>query len=207
MGDAYDDMSGPQLVAAWNKMAEEANVPNIKPVGKFENREIGARRCRVLRQAIIDGDVIPLFLRRIEDPKPKTDMPATQEWKQPSEEDLLQREADARWRNWRPTDEHPVRPRKSTFVKMLRRETNALKDDSGVADMDNASRHRRADRIVRVLCANPRQRGTPVHAAFEKMLGGPTVGEYLAKFNKSDRGKAVRWLSNAVRDGFVKLLG
>lgn len=63
-------------------------------------------------------------------------------------------------------------------------------------------------KVIRLLVSkNPRREGSDAHAHFEKMRGGITVGEYLAKFDKAQRSVARRWLSNTVNDGFAKLLG
>jgi hypothetical protein len=62
------------------------------------------------------------------------------------------------------------------------------------------------DAVIRIKSdGNPRRDGTDAHLHFKAMMGGITVGKYLAKFE--DRKKAKQWLWNTVRDGHVELLG
>jgi hypothetical protein len=63
-------------------------------------------------------------------------------------------------------------------------------------------------KIIRLLVGgNPRRPGTDAHRHFEAMVGSPTVGQYLDKFEATDRACAARWLWNTVRDGYAELLG
>lgn len=206
----FEDLNGQELVAAWNAMVGEAGATKfIRPVSRFESREVGLRRCNELRKIIDeaknDGS-IPMFLRRVEDRKPTRvvevmDQPKTV----PTLEQRIWQKADAQWRSWIPTREHPTRPRKSTFAKIVRKELRALDDKSGNINMENASRYRRADCVIRTTGPNPYHVGSVLHKMFMLMDESPTVGEYLAK--AEDQNKAKRYLAIALRDGHVKLLG
>ena len=52
---------------------------------------------------------------------------------------------------------------------------------------------------------NPRRAATDAFRHYEAMRGDITVGDYLAKFKPEDRRKAAQWLSNTVRDKFVRV--
>lgn len=67
----------------------------------------------------------------------------------------------------------------------------------------------RDDRVIRLQSKqNPRRKGTDAHEHFERMKGGPTISEYLAKFKGDEAKKTARaWLQNTVRDGHAVLLG
>lgn len=71
-------------------------------------------------------------------------------------------------------------------------------------------RARMADVVIRIMTeggANPRREGSAAHAHFEKMKGGITVRDYLAKFDPADQRTARQWLWNTIQDGHVKTLG
>lgn len=209
----FNDMTGPELVEAYNAMA--TSVPNVRTVNRFENLVTGIHRCQLLQQqikALKDSD-IPEELRRYEpyvDPEPSTI--ATPE-AAPKTSDAV--EADRRWRNWQPSPEAMTRPRKAVFEKQVREERMAAAKEKAVSalssptpSLPNASRCKRADRVIRLLvAANPRRPGTEAHKYFEAMKGGATVGEYLAKFPEAEHRKAAQWLWNTCRDNFAKLLG
>jgi hypothetical protein len=222
------DKDGKQLVDAYNKLAEEAG---IKHVAKFENLEIGRRRVAELQSAIAafnhPDNTIPKFLRRYPDPEnpPVVDAPLrmrsfAEEENRPKrsdEEIVIDTEADRRWRCWTPCPGMMTRPQRYVFRRQVKEEIarrksqDAARSAEAVAEeattLASASRVKRADCVIRVLCANPRRPGTDSHRFFEAMVGGPTVGEYVAKFKGDDQKKAARWLANTVNDGFAKILG
>jgi hypothetical protein len=215
----FQQMTGPELAEAFNAMVDQvckdsSFVP--KHVKKFESLDVGITRCIELRKAIDaqGSSDMPGFLRRYptgEEPAPAA--PAAQPSSDPpiAYSSSIAVEADRRWRIWQPSPEHMTRPRRASFEREIREELKeaAVKAVSAPEPvLSNASRHRRADKIVRILvAANPRRPGTDAHKYFEAMKGGPTVGEYLAKFPEAEQRKAAQWLWNTCRDNFVKLLG
>lgn len=63
-------------------------------------------------------------------------------------------------------------------------------------------------RVIRLLSDKcPRRPGTDAAIHWEKMIGGITVAEYLAKFPPEEQRRARQWLGNTVRDGHATLLG
>lgn len=59
-------------------------------------------------------------------------------------------------------------------------------------------------KIVLVADANPYKEGNKSHGFFERMKGGVTVRQYLAKFEEGDQRVARQWLWNMVQKGHVK---
>lgn len=203
----FNDMTGPELVAAYNAMV--ATKPSEhKPVKKFENLVTGIHRCQALQRELNGG--IPTFLQRTGDIPKEVDPSGPTPVMETSESAIL-READSRWRNWQPTPGCMTRPRRSTFARQIREEHAAKAVaalSAPVPNLANASRSKRASKVIRTLVdANPRRAGSEAHKYFEAMKGGITVGEYLVKFDKADHRRAAQWLWNTVNDGFVKLLG
>jgi hypothetical protein len=82
-------------------------------------------------------------------------------------------------------------------------------------------RARMADVVIRIMVPpefvdppnttvttwNPRRPGTAAHDHLEKMKGGITIREYLAKFTADEQRTARQWLWNTIKDGHVKTLG
>lgn len=207
----FNDMTGAELVAAYNEMCAVANTHGEiahRPVKKFESLVTGIHRCQALQRELNGG--IPTFLQRtggIPKEEPPAPPPAVVE----TSESQILREADSRWRNWQPTPGCMSRPRRSSFARQIREE-QATKATAALTattpSLVHAGKSKRADRVIRTLVdANPRRPGSEAHKYFEAMKGGITVGEYLAKFDKSDHRRAAQWLWNTVNDGFIKLLG
>ena len=211
----FNDMTGPELVQAYNAMASSVGA---KEINRFESLVTGIHRCQALQRQIdsLRNSDIPKELRRYDPPKGAVDVGLSREAQIDAEidrradESSADVEADKRWRNWQPKPGLMTRPRKSFFRQQVLKEraaaTQAL--TATQPSLPNASKSRRADRVIRILVdANPRRAGSEAHRHFEAMRGGITVGEYLAKFENGDRKKAAQWLWNTVDDGFVKLLG
>jgi hypothetical protein len=78
------------------------------------------------------------------------------------------------------------------------------KKDNGVKKSNGGSA-KLALKITLVTPVNPRRDNTDAFRHFEAMRGDITVGDYLAKFKPEDRRKAAQWLSNTVRDKFVRV--
>jgi hypothetical protein len=211
----FSEMSSLQLVAAYNEMIRSVDSIFVQPVDQFESFESGVRRCEGLARSIqmYAKSDIPNCIRRYQD----SDEPHRSSLAAQNREDLtnyqgssISVEADRLWRNWQPTPGCMTRPRKATFERQLREQRKAETIEALASaekpQLSNASRHRRADKVIRILVsANPRRPGTDAHAFFEAMRGGPTVGEYLTKFK--DQRKAAQGLWNTCRDNFAKLLG
>jgi len=69
-------------------------------------------------------------------------------------------------------------------------------------------RARNAEEVIRIAVDhNPYRDGTDAHDHFEKMRGGITVREYLAKFPEKDQRVARQWLWNTKNKNFVKTIG
>lgn len=226
---ALEDMTNPELVQAYNALADAANEEHeleIKHVARFEDRAAGIRRCQALAEGIenmrtMSRDLdIPKFLRRPasavpihQDPEPELPLRDEPRVVTGSEAAII-KEGDSRWRNWQPTPEHMVRPQRRSFIKQVREEWKRKQDravealTAEVPSLKNASKARRADRVIRIaVAANPHRRGTDSYGFFELMRGGPTIGEFLAKVPRADRKKASHWVFNDARDGYIKLLG
>lgn len=237
---SYEEMSGADLVAEYNRLVAELGREPLK-IKKFESRAIGIRRIKAVENEIAGG--VPEFLDRTASAPPPKELPETQTTfeedppreppRERTEEEKILLEADKRWRSWMPTkaEHRSTRPRKSTFVKAVRKEIkDALrksKSDAKQAEKDQRAQHRkvrteartkasietagkrkRMEQVIRVLSeTNPRREGTDAHRYFEAMTGGPTVGEYLAKFPSADHRKALQWLWNTCRDGYVTVIG
>lgn len=94
----------------------------------------------------------------------------------------------------------PAKEKKTSPPKTAREESS----------MGEASRKvRGGESVIRLQVQgdrNPRREGSEAHRHYEAMRGGITVSQYLDKFEKKDRRTARQWLSNTVRDGFVKIL-
>lgn len=81
------------------------------------------------------------------------------------------------------------------------------READGVVYAKTPTKVRGGQCVLRIMVdRNPRREGTEAHKHFEKMLGGITVEQYLAKFELEDRRTARQWLSNTIRDGFVELI-
>lgn len=210
----FDEMTGPELVESYNAMVRHVCAQGsvgLRPVKKFESLEIGTARCKRLKEAIDRKSDIPPFLRRYSDEDPKPVSPSDRKIELPRRRRVtVSQEADSRWRNWTPTPGCMTRPGRTFFERQVREERKDQAIEAITATvpaLSNASSHKRADRIIRILVdANPRRAGTDAHSFFEAMRGGITVGEYLAKFPEKDQRKAAQWLWNTCRDNFVKLL-
>lgn len=63
----YDEMTGPQLVQEYNRMAAEKGMT---PVKKFTDLKTGIRRCKILA----DGS-IPAAVKAVEEKKPTAEKP------------------------------------------------------------------------------------------------------------------------------------
>lgn len=67
---------------------------------------------------------------------------------------------------------------------------------------------RMAGLVIRIKTdANPYREESKSHAHFEKMRGGITVLEYLAKFTEQDQKNARQYLWNAIQDEHIETLG
>lgn len=131
----------------------------------------------------------------------------------------INREGDARWRDWRPSPENGLRrPSKTEFRKQVRTEMEARASaetgrfTSETPNVENverpnlteSSKTKRLKRVIhRVTLNNPRRPGSDAHKYYEEMVEGRTVQEYLDKF--PDKTKAAQWIWNTARDGHVEL--
>ena len=205
----HEEMTGPELVAEYNRMVLSLGRA---PVKKFESRAVGIKRVKAVEDEVNGG--IPEFLKRDRPTEvPKVTVEAIVEAsREPTEDEKILLEADRRWRNWMPTRESRKRPRRKTFEKLIRKELKAAEKKARAearekVSLKTSSKRRRMDQVIRVHGANPRRDGTDAHKYFDAMVGGPTVGEYLAKFPAADHRKALQWLWNTCRDGYAEVLG
>jgi hypothetical protein len=75
-------------------------------------------------------------------------------------------------------------------------------------------RPRKADVIIRIMAPegagpnwNPYRMGSKARDHLERMKGGITVRDYLAKFTEEEHKVARQWLWNTIRRGYAKTLG
>jgi len=208
----YERMSGSDLVAEYNRLRASLNRPPLE-IKKFESKLIGIRRIKALEDEIAGG--VPEFLNRSLMKTDAQDETTTTNREPPpevTEERKIFHEADRRWRNWVPDGRRIKRPRKGFFVREILKERRAVAREArkkvrAKASLKTSSSRRRMDQVIRVTCANPRREGTEARRYFDAMVGGPTVGEYLAKFPTADHRKAIQWLWNTCRDGYAEVLG
>ena len=238
----YEEMSGADLVVEYNRLVTSLGRAPLT-IKKFKSQTVGIKRIKAVESEIAGG--VPEFLNRTvadapkdqpEPPMPFEEDPPRESLCAPqgmTEDEKILREADIRWRNWVPTraEHRSTRPRKSTFVKAVRKEIkDALKKSKAdakqaekdrrlqdrkvrseartKASIETAGKRKRMDQVIRVLAnGNPYKEGKHSYRYFEAMTGSPTVGEYLAKFPSADHRKALQWLWNTCRDGYVTVMG
>jgi hypothetical protein len=86
--------------------------------------------------------------------------------------------------------------------------TKKAKNGNGAAHATRQPRN--GEKTIKILTegkANPRREGTISYDRFEAMKKFPKVGDYLDQYSENAwlRNDARRWLSNAVRDGYVEV--